>query len=69
MKLWFFRTPGGRYMLSSFKIEKDDMDIYAYSGSAGVMTLSRKPSGFPPLAPGECVPVELVVKPKKARKG
>lgn len=71
-RLWYFRTPGGCYFLATYKPGKGNFAIldsgYGYGGE--IVLGSRKPRGFPPLAPGECVPVELaVVKKKKARKG
>ena len=72
MKLWFFRTPDGRYAIND---EKPDQMFLQFVDSGkpyvlGVLSFSRKPRGLPALEPGDCIPVELVPagKGKKARK-
>ena len=77
MKLYFFRNQVGRYGFSVNKPSsaqlgtRFDLKIrIEINGEPVLLTLSSKPRGLPSLQPGECVPVELVVKPKKkARKG
>lgn len=62
VKLWFFRTDRG-YYLANFAATKADVAAQGRCGVSFPWSLhvgNRRPSGFPNLAKGQCVPVTLL---------
>lgn len=69
MTLWFFRTPGGDYGLAQKRPRQAAGLLDAGALPVGVIVFNRRPRGFPPLDPGECIPVKLVAEGKGKTKG
>lgn len=60
-RLWYFRTPGGCYVISPTKPGKGNFAMIDSGYRIGIEMIlgTRKPRGLPALQPGACIPVTV----------